>query len=179
MCSRTELRWRDRVVPEDAERVAGLVEATGFFSREEEEIAVELVEERLAGGEASGYSFLFAESGSDLVGYTCYGHTPGTATSYDLYWIVVAPRSQRAGIGGRLLTESESRIWRAGGTQIWVDTSGRAQYRPTREFYLRHGYEQAARLVDFYSAGDDKLILVKRFPGPSLVSDGESDSVMD
>jgi hypothetical protein len=33
--------------------------------------------------------------------------------------------------------------------------------------------------VDFYSAGDDKLILVKRFPGPSLVSDGESDSVMD
>ncbi len=157
-----ELRWRDEVAATDVTRVADLVAATGFFNPEEQKIAVELVDERLQRGEASGYSFVLAEVDSDLAGYACYGHTPGTVGSYDLYWIVVAPYAQRSGLGTRLLREVEGRVRAAGGSHIWIDTSGREQYLPTRAFYLGRGYREAARLVDFYAPGDDKLILTKR-----------------
>jgi ribosomal protein S18 acetylase RimI-like enzyme len=157
-----DLHWRERVSASDVGRVSSLVEATGFFSREEREVAIELVDERLEKGEASGYAFLFAEGEEELLGYACYGRTPGTVSSYDLYWIVVSPSHQGSGVGSCLLTEVESRIRGAGGTQIWIDTSGRAQYAPTRAFYRKRGYRQEARLSDFYAPGDDKLILVKR-----------------
>lgn len=159
--------WRDWVSPRDVRRVGDLVAATDFFNREEQEIAIELVHERLERGAASGYSFLFAEEGADLTGFACYGHTPGTAASYDLYWIVVAPRAQRTGIGSRLLCEIESRVRVQGGVHIWVETSGRTQYQPTRDFYLHRGYRRAARLRDFYAPGDDKLILTKRLHEPT------------
>ena len=153
--------WRDWVSPRDVRRVSDLVAATGFFSREEQEIAIELVHEKMERGAVSGYSFLFAEDSEDLTGFACYGHTPGTAASYDLYWIVVAPLAQRSGLGSSLLYEVESRVRRQGGAHIWIETSGRAQYQPTRDFYLRRGYRRVARLKDFYAPGDDKLILTK------------------
>ncbi|MBU3932662.1 MAG: hypothetical protein KKF01_09520, partial [Proteobacteria bacterium] len=53
--------WREEPRPEDREAVGRVVRATGFFSEEESGIAVELIAERLAKGEASGYFFLFAE----------------------------------------------------------------------------------------------------------------------
>ena len=159
--SLADLRWREGGSAADIGRVSSLVDATGFFSREEGEVAIELVGERLEKGEASGYAFLFAEREEELLGYACYGRTPGTVSSYDLYWIVGSPAHQGSGVGSSLLTEVESRIRRAGGTQIWIDTSGRAQYEPTRAFYRRRGYRQEARLRDFYAPGDDKLILVR------------------
>src|SRR5690606_20183233 len=77
----------------DIEAVRRLVEATGFFSEEEEAIALELVEERLLKGEASGYDFLFAHRGGAVVGSACYGRIPPTRASYDLPLTVVAPAS--------------------------------------------------------------------------------------
>ena len=70
--------FREEVRPEDRQAVGRLVRATGFFSEEEIGIAVELVEERLARGDASGYFFLFAEEGDRLLGYACFGPIPGT-----------------------------------------------------------------------------------------------------
>ncbi len=159
----SSLRWREEALPDDPQKVADLVDATGFFNSEEREIAVELVEERIARGPASGYDFLFAEVEGVLAGYACFGHTPGTVSSYDLYWIVVSPRLQGSGVGSALLAKLETTIGREGGTQVWVDTSGRPQYESTRAFYLSRGFREEARLVDFYAPGDDKLILVKRF----------------
>jgi len=62
-----EYRWALR--REDAERIRRLVVATGFFSPEEQLIAVELAEERFAKSIASGYEFITAEQGESLVGY--------------------------------------------------------------------------------------------------------------
>jgi len=154
---------RDTVRPADARAVAELVASTGFFSPEEQSIAVELVDEALARGDASGYHFLFAdaEDGS-LSGYTCFGPIPATAAGFDLYWIAVSPRAQRQGLGSALLRESETAIRRLGGNRVYIDTSGRAQYAPTRAFYESAGYAVAADLEDFYDQGDAKIIFCKR-----------------
>ena len=81
--------FRYELCPEDRQRVRQIVESTGFFSAAEVDVAVELVDERLAKGEASGYYFVFAEVDGRTVGYSCYGPIPATATSYELYWIAV------------------------------------------------------------------------------------------
>ncbi len=156
---------REDVQPVDADAVRAIVVSTGFFHDYEVEIAVELVRERLArGAEASGYYFLFAErtdSAARPVAYTCYGPIACTQGSYDLFWIVVDNAERGGGIGRLLLTATEERIAAAGGRRVYVETSGRPQYEPTRRFYERCGYTKEAVLAEFYGPGDDKVMYVK------------------
>lgn len=153
--------YRQRVRQEDREAVGRLVRATGFFSKEECEIAVELVDERLAKGKASGYFFLFAEEGGRLLGYTCFGPIPGTSHSFDLYWIAVDPHTQGQGLGRKLLNGSERLMAEQGARRVYADTSSRLQYKPTQAFYRACGYIQEALLADFYAPDDGKVIFVK------------------
>jgi GNAT superfamily N-acetyltransferase len=154
-------RLRDEVRPADRDAVRSIVESTSFFRADEVDVAVELVDERLSRGPASGYHFAFAELGDVVAGYACYGPIACTTASFDLYWIAVDSRFQRQGIGGVLMEATETRIIRAGGTRVYIDTSGRPQYAPTRMFYERHGFRCEARLSDFYAARDDRLIYAK------------------
>jgi D-alanine-D-alanine ligase len=145
----------------DPERIRQLVDVTGFFHPAEVDVAVELVEERMAKGPESGYHFIMGEYDGRLVGYTCYGPIPCTATSYDLYWIAVHPDFQGRGLGRKLLEEGERLIKAAGGTRVYVDTSQRVQYASTRAFYESCGYRLETVLVDFYGPGDGKAIYSK------------------
>jgi ribosomal protein S18 acetylase RimI-like enzyme len=141
--------------------VRDITESTGFFYAEEVGTAVELVEERLAKGEASGYSFVFTEEGGRTVGYACFGPIACTKSSFDLYWIAVHADGRGKGLGTILLDESERLIREAGGHRIYVETSSRPLYEPTRAFYLARGYREEARLAEFYGPGDAKVIYVK------------------
>lgn len=157
-----EITFREDVRPADAEAVREIVAATGFFHPPEVDVAVELVTERLAKGEvSSGYFFLFADDGDRTVGYSCYGPIACTAHSFDLYWIAVHPDQQGQGLGRRLMVETERRIAKAGGLRVYVETSGRDLYEPTRSFYEHHGYRAEAVLEDFYDRGDAKVVYVK------------------
>lgn len=153
--------FRRELHPADRQFVRAVCQSTGFFSAEEVDVAVELVDERLAKGPASGYEFVFAESGGRPVGYACYGRIPLTQESYDLYYIAVEKSQQGAGLGRRILGETESLIAADGGRRIYVDTSNCAQYAPTRAFYQRCGYRCEAVLADFYAPGDDRVIYLK------------------
>jgi D-alanine-D-alanine ligase len=157
-------RYRPFVEPADRDRIREIVASAGIFSGEETEIAVELVDERLSRGAASGYEFLLAEEEGRMVGYTCFGRIPGTASSFDLYWIVVAPGSQRTGAGTRLLAETERLSAEFGATRIYADTSSGTPYETARRFYERGGYRREAFLPDFYRPGDGKVIYVKVLP---------------
>ncbi len=156
-----ELSYRAEVRRADVDSVGRLVEATGFFSVEEIGIARELVEERMVRGAQSGYFFLFAEAGRRLAGYACFGPIPGTMQSFDLYWIAVYPSFQQKGIGRMLLQAAEREMMKNGAGRVYVDTSSRPQYEPTRRFYTACGYRKEAVLADFYAPGDGKIIYLK------------------
>lgn len=153
--------FRDVVRASDQDAVGRIVAATGRFNAEEIAVARELVQARLAQGAASGYEFLFLETGERLLGYACHGRIPGTASSHDLYWIAVDPALQGKGAGRALLAEAEIRARAACSTAMWVETAGRDDYAGARGFYERNGYLLAARLPDFYAPGDDKLVYRK------------------
>ncbi len=158
---RSNMTFRSDVVPADRQRVREIVDSTGFFNPAEVDVAVELVDECLAKGLASGYWFLFAEEAGQTVGYSCYGPIAGTENSFDLYWIAVDNQHRRHGLGRVLLNESERKIHQAGGRRIYVETSSREHYVPTRAFYEKNAYIREAALKDFYAPGDDKVIYVK------------------
>jgi len=133
-----------------------LTAATGLFRPDEVAIAVELLDEALAGDD--DYRFVGAYTDDALVGYACWGPTPATT---DLYWIVVDVARQGAGIGTQLLRAVEATLTAEDGRLIVVETSSRAAYAPTRAFYERRGYTQAARLPGYYAPGDDLVIYLK------------------
>ena len=157
------LSWRRQPEPEDPGRVAALCRDSGFFNPQEVAVARELVEERLTKGLASGYRFWFAQGEGGLLGYACHGPIAGTAAAWDLYWIVVRAGLRGQGLGRRILAKVEASVQRAGGNSLWVETSSRPLYDPTRAFYLARGYVELARLEDFYAPGDAKVILAKRW----------------
>lgn len=136
-----------------------LVRDTGRFRESEVRTAVELLDESLAGDD--DYRFVGAYEGDELVGYACWGPTPGTEGTHDLYWIVVAAARQGIGIGRTLLGHVETQLAVTGGRLLIAETSGRADYAPTRRFYEKHGFIRAATIAGYYAPGDDLVIFTK------------------
>ena len=159
-----KIGFRSTVTEKDLQRVREITDSTGFFYPEEVDTAVELVEDRLAKGPRCGYHFLFAEQDGETVGYTSFGPIACTRESYDLYWIVVSGTYRGKGLGTQLLEQSEEAIAALGGTRVYIETSARPLYEPTRAFYLARGYTQIAELEDFYAPGDAKAMYLKVMP---------------
>lgn len=136
------------------------------FTEEEVDVAEEVLDCCLDDPEISGYLVLVALLDSAVVGYVCYGPTPLTQGTWDVYWMAVAPEQQGRGIGGTLLAAAEQEIARQHGRLAVIETSSRPEYEKTRRFHVSHGYVPACEVADFYSPGDNKIILVKRFASP-------------
>jgi ribosomal protein S18 acetylase RimI-like enzyme len=162
----------------DRLRVRAILDATRVFREQEIDVAIELFDSVFGspvGVDAafrgttvtppanSDYFFLGAFTPEEeLAGFACYGPTPGTDRTYDLYWIAVDPAAQGSGSGTILLNEVERRLQGLNARMLVVETSSRSDYGNTRRFYIRRGYVEAARARDFYAPADDRITYTKR-----------------
>ena len=135
---------------------------TPEFKPAEVVVAEEVIDSYLGDPDGSGYNTLVAEADSTVIGYICYGPTPLTEGTWDIYWMAVSAEKQGKGTGGVLLAHAENRMKESQGRLIFIETSSQAGYEKTRRFYLSHGYQVIGRLPGFYAPGDDKIILQKR-----------------
>lgn len=63
---------------------------------------------------------------------------------------------------GKALVEAAEQLLRSKGQRLMiVETSATDDFAPARRFYALNGYEEEARIRDFWSAGDDKVIFRK------------------
>jgi ribosomal protein S18 acetylase RimI-like enzyme len=138
-----------------------LLTRDGLFTREEICVALELLDGALAdpGGD---YRVLCAELDGALAGYVCYGPTPMTDGSWDLYWIVTHPDARGLGVATALVRRMESELRALDARMIRVETSRLDGYGAARAFYERLEYPLVAVLPDFYRPGDDLLVMLKR-----------------
>ncbi len=158
---------------DDVADIVAMVEATAVFRPAEVEIARELVLEALGKGEEdSGYHFLLLEVDGVLAGYACWGPTPGTEGTWDLYWLVVAPACQGRGLASRLLVGVEEAVRGQGGRLLVAETSDTGDYAQAQGFYRARGFALAAHIPHFYKPDDGKLILVRTLPGRGGVRTG-------
>ena len=150
------------VVAEDKNDLLTLLEATGVFKDYEIAVAKEVLEASL--NSASDYhSFCYTNEENRAIGYVCWGPTPCTDGTYDLYWIAVHPHVQGNGAGKKLLQFAEDRARDEGARLMIIETSSVSDYENTRAFYTHSGYKQLALISDFYRPGDHKIIYGKNF----------------
>ncbi len=151
------------MVAADRGAVARIVSRVGNFSEAEISCALELVDVYLNDPQQKDYRVLVAEDSEGSAGaYACWGPTPLTEGTYDLYWIATDPRLQGRGLGRALVEEIERRVKTAGGRLILIETSSKNSYAVTVEFYHRLGYREEACIRDFYDVGDDCFVFAKR-----------------
>lgn len=150
------------------ERIREILEATQIFRHDEVSVALEVLDVYLNQSGQTDYHIVGALSEKgELIGYACYGPTPCTVGTWDLYWIAVDPTRHGQGVGRRLLNRVEREIAARDGRMILAETSSQPSYATTREFYTHRGYELVSRVKDFYAPGDDRMIFAKRLSGPS------------
>lgn len=133
-----------------------LVDATGMFPREHLDSMI------------PGY---FDNGGTDDLWLICDDGGPSAVAfcapervaegTWTLYLLAVDPDSQSKGIGGIMLAHIEALLVKRGARLLLVGTSSFARYDRARAFYRAHGYREAARIGDFYSSGEDQIVLRK------------------
>ena len=156
-----------RLLATDRERVEVITRGAGGFRPDEVTVALEVFDAGLGVGRRRDpdYELAGVEVDGDLAGWACWGPTPCTSGTFDLYWIVVDQPWQARGVGTILMDEMErSVVGRA--RMIVVETAGRAEYAATRAFYEHRGYQVAGRIADYYSPGDDLVTYAKRLEVP-------------
>jgi D-alanine-D-alanine ligase len=158
------VQWTGRA---ERDAILGLVRATQMFRDNEIETAREVLDDALRDGPGGHYQSFTALKDGRPAGWVCWGPTPCTVGTYDIYWIVVDPSLQRSGVGLALMAHAEALIRQRGGRLVVVETSGRPDYEPTRRFYDRCGYALTAQVAGFYAPGDPKQMLTKSLPAAS------------
>lgn len=154
---KTEIR---KTIESDVKPIMDFIKKTGFFRDDEVVIAEEVLNDAVSGKDLSYQSYTCLLE-SKVLGWICFGETPCTVGTYDIYWIAVSPDVQKGGIGTQMLRFAEQAIASAKGRLAVIETSGAEMYVPTQQFYYKNGYELAACVENFYNVADDKLIFIK------------------
>jgi GNAT superfamily N-acetyltransferase len=105
---------------------------------------------------------LLADDADRPVAYGCFGLTPMTDATYDLYWLVTSAEHRGQGLGSTLLGRIEGELRDRGARTVRIETSSLEGQGGARRFYLRAGYEEVGLIRDFYRPGDDLVTLSKR-----------------
>lgn len=149
----------------DRRGLAAVLRSDATFRADEIAVALELVDAAIA--RTDDYCVQVAALAGvpglidEVAGYVCYGPTPMTAGTHDLYWLVTHQAARGRGVAGALLAQME-RALAGRATAIRVETSEQESHGAARRLYARHGYPEAARLADFYGPGDALILYYKK-----------------
>lgn len=84
-----------------------------------------------------------------------------TEGTWNLYLIAVHPDHQGQGCGAAIIKYLEKILKARKARLLLVETSSLPQYKAAQQFYFKCGFEQEARIRDFYQAGEDKIVFRK------------------
>lgn len=149
--------------PADRPALEALIRSVELFSEAEKDVAVEVLDAYLATPGRDYHALGAFDRERELLGYACYGPTPCTVGTWDLYWIAVAGETRGRGVGTSLMDDVERNVASHRARLLVIETSSREDYTPTRAFYERRGYDAVARVPDFYAPGDDRVIFARHF----------------
>jgi GNAT superfamily N-acetyltransferase len=101
------------------------------------------------------------DDGDDPVGVAYLAPEKMTNGTWNLYWIAVHPAYQRNGRGKSILEYVVNWLEERGERILLVETAGIDEFEYVRKFYANNGFEEAARIRDFYDKDVDKVVFLR------------------
>lgn len=147
------------IAPDDTNALIAIANTIGFRSQELEELSQMLAD--YFSGDSDSDSFWLTDDDNGPVGVAYCEPERMTDRTWNLLLIAIKPDRQRQGRGATLLRHVEQTLAAGGGRMLLVETSGLPEFDRARAFYAKCGYEEEARIRDFYAAGDDKVVFRK------------------
>ncbi len=138
-----------------------LLEAITIFTEDEVEVVNELLDTYLFNENQKDYLFFATREYDDsLSSFICYGPTPMTKNTFDLYWLGTHPNQRGKGLAHGLIRHMKNYMNEQKARLIRVETSSKELYAETQAFYDRLKFKEAARITDFYQDGDDLITYI-------------------
>ena len=145
--------------PDDTTALIAIADEIGFQPNELEDLSEMLVD--YFGCDSDSDRFWITDDDNGPVGVAYCEPERMTDETWNLQFIAIRPDRQGQGRGATLLRYVEQTLTARGGRMLLVETSGLPGFFRTRAFYASCGYEEEARIRDFYAAGDDKIVFRK------------------
>jgi len=123
----------------------------------------EMLDDMIAGffaGTASNEYWLTIDDG-ELKALAYYAAERMTEGTWNLLLITVHPDHQRQGYGTAMMCAVEHELSKRGERLLLIETSSLPAFERARIFYEKLGYDREAKIRDFYSDGDDKIVFRK------------------
>lgn len=149
----------------DTAAVVALTVSSGLFTAEESTVVETMLAEYFAGRDTEGHTCLVDDVDGDLLAVAY--HEPVTATdrTVELTMIGVRQDVQRRGRGAALLGRVEQDLSSRGRRLLVIKTSAMPAFARARAFYLACGYDEEARVRDYFETGDDMVLFRKVLQG--------------
>ena len=143
----------------DVDPIGRIADATELFPSE---MLPDLIAGHLA-DEPSEDVWTVCKEDGEVVGF-CYA-VPEQLTegAWNMLAIGVRPDRQGNGVGGALVAQLHRTLRAKEARILLADTSGIPAFERTRAFYAKQGYDEEARIRDFWAAGDDKVTFRRAF----------------
>lgn len=103
-----------------------------------------------------------ADEASSILGAAYFTPEVMAQGVMNLLFIGVLPKARQSGIGQALLDHFEAAVRHVGARIAIIETASDAMFAPAWALYKKAGYEEEARIRDFYNDGLDKLVFRKR-----------------
>jgi GNAT superfamily N-acetyltransferase len=151
------------ISPDDTASLMALAESIGLFEPEQlEELHQMLTNALSRSGDID--PFWITDDDNGLVGLAYCEPERMTDGTWNLQLICIHPTRQKQGRGAKLLQFVEQTLTNRGARILLVETLGTADFEYVREFYHKNGYEEEARIREFYAVGADKITFRKALP---------------
>lgn len=150
-------------LPADDSALLAVARNTGVFKPLEIDALKEVLTDYHALNHVHGHRSATFEQAGQILGVAYFAPAAMTDRTWYLYWIAVDKQTQARGIGGELLKYVEQEIRASQGRMLLIETSSLEHYELTRRFYLKHQYQQAAVVPDYYADGDHMVVFRKLF----------------
>lgn len=142
---------------EDAAGIHRVVVAAGMFTEDEAGFVPGLLADFLSSRKDASHGIIVLDDGG-VIGVAHWHPVEMADGVVDLTMIAVDPTAQGNGHGRTLMRHAEEQARGAGQRLMLVQTSGTDQYAKTRRFYAAIGYDEEARVRDYWTDGDDMVM---------------------
>ncbi len=146
---------------EDQNKILSLAGVIGLFESEEIQSVEDLFKGWAQGQLGESPKWIVFQEGEAIIGTAYYAPEQFADGTWNVYFIGVHLDYQRSEVGSKMMRYIEETLAHDDVRVLLVETSSLPNLMKARNFYNKLGYDQEARIREFYKAGEDKIIFRK------------------